>query len=68
MFEKPIDREVKCSPSAWDFCNKIDYRLVFFYYFFKICLYIYIPAGTKYVLKMLKKYENDAYDKKMKSK
>ncbi|EFN79409.1 Angiotensin-converting enzyme [Harpegnathos saltator] len=28
MFEKPIDRDVKCSPSAWDFCNKIDYRPV----------------------------------------
>ena len=26
MFEKPIDREVKCTPSAWDFCNRIDYR------------------------------------------
>lgn len=28
MFEKPIDREVKCTASAWDFCNKIDYRLI----------------------------------------
>lgn len=28
MFEKPIDRDVKCSASAWDFCNKIDYRLL----------------------------------------
>jgi peptidyl-dipeptidase A len=28
MFEKPIDREVKCTPSAWDFCNRIDYRQV----------------------------------------
>ncbi|XP_008557296.3 angiotensin-converting enzyme [Microplitis demolitor] len=27
MFEKPIDREVKCTASAWDFCNKIDYRI-----------------------------------------
>ncbi|OAD61134.1 Angiotensin-converting enzyme, partial [Eufriesea mexicana] len=27
MFEKPIDREVKCTPSAWDFCNRIDYRI-----------------------------------------
>lgn len=26
LFEKPIDRDVKCSPSAWDFCNRIDYR------------------------------------------
>lgn len=26
IFEKPIDREIKCTPSAWDFCNKIDYR------------------------------------------
>ncbi|XP_034947061.1 angiotensin-converting enzyme-like [Chelonus insularis] len=27
MFEKPIDRQVKCTPSAWDFCNRIDYRI-----------------------------------------
>ncbi|XP_020279066.1 angiotensin-converting enzyme-like isoform X2 [Pseudomyrmex gracilis] len=27
IFEKPIDREVKCTPSAWDFCNKVDYRI-----------------------------------------
>ncbi|XP_006609675.1 angiotensin-converting enzyme-like [Apis dorsata] len=27
LFEKPIDRDVKCSPSAWDFCNRIDYRI-----------------------------------------
>ncbi|XP_063977804.1 angiotensin-converting enzyme-like [Diachasmimorpha longicaudata] len=27
MFEKPIDREVKCTASAWDFCNRIDYRI-----------------------------------------
>ncbi|XP_076285295.1 angiotensin-converting enzyme-like isoform X2 [Lasioglossum baleicum] len=37
MFEKPIDREVKCTSSAWDFCNRIDYRYqcVFFNYFGK---------------------------------
>ncbi|KAF7993377.1 hypothetical protein HCN44_007880 [Aphidius gifuensis] len=27
MFEKPIDRQAKCTSSAWDFCNKIDYRI-----------------------------------------
>ncbi|KAK0158218.1 hypothetical protein PV328_009250 [Microctonus aethiopoides] len=27
MFEKPIDREVKCTSSAWDFCNRIDFRI-----------------------------------------
>lgn len=27
MFEKPIDREVSCTPSAWDFCNGYDYRI-----------------------------------------
>lgn len=27
MFEKPIDHQVKCTASAWDFCNKIDYRI-----------------------------------------
>lgn len=39
IFEKPIDREIKCTPSAWDFCNKIDYRSVYstifsIFYFF----------------------------------
>ncbi|XP_018346449.1 PREDICTED: angiotensin-converting enzyme-like [Trachymyrmex septentrionalis] len=27
ILEKPIDREIKCTPSAWDFCNRIDYRI-----------------------------------------
>ncbi|XP_063230268.1 angiotensin-converting enzyme-like isoform X2 [Bacillus rossius redtenbacheri] len=27
MLEKPLDREVKCKASAWDFCNRIDYRI-----------------------------------------
>ncbi|XP_011494543.1 PREDICTED: angiotensin-converting enzyme [Ceratosolen solmsi marchali] len=27
VFEKPIDRDIKCSASAWDFCNKMDYRI-----------------------------------------
>ncbi|XP_058794125.1 angiotensin-converting enzyme-like [Phymastichus coffea] len=27
MFEKPIDRDVKCSASAWDFCNRMDFRI-----------------------------------------
>lgn len=30
MFEKPINREVKCTASAWDFCNHIDYRYSIF--------------------------------------
>jgi len=30
IFEKPIDREIKCTPSAWDFCNRIDYRWLFY--------------------------------------
>lgn len=27
MFEKPIDRRVQCTASAWDFCNRVDYRI-----------------------------------------
>ncbi|XP_011693486.1 PREDICTED: angiotensin-converting enzyme-like isoform X1 [Wasmannia auropunctata] len=27
IFEKPVDRKIKCTPRAWDFCNKIDYRI-----------------------------------------
>lgn len=27
MFEKPIERNVKCTASAWDFCNRVDYRI-----------------------------------------
>ncbi|KAL7286356.1 hypothetical protein TKK_0019313 [Trichogramma kaykai] len=27
MFEKPPNRNVKCSASAWDFCNRADYRI-----------------------------------------
>ncbi|XP_015522926.1 angiotensin-converting enzyme-like isoform X2 [Neodiprion pinetum] len=27
MFEKPTNREVKCTASAWDFCNRIDFRI-----------------------------------------
>ncbi|XP_068083930.1 angiotensin-converting enzyme [Anabrus simplex] len=27
MLEKPLDREVTCSASAWDFCNQKDYRI-----------------------------------------
>jgi peptidyl-dipeptidase A len=27
MLEKPLDREVACRASAWDFCNHIDYRI-----------------------------------------
>lgn len=26
MLEKPLDREVACRASAWDFCNHKDYR------------------------------------------
>lgn len=26
LFDKPTDRKVQCTASAWDFCNKIDYR------------------------------------------
>lgn len=26
IIEKPLDRDVKCTPSAWDFCNRVDYR------------------------------------------
>lgn len=26
MIEKPLDRRVQCTASAWDFCNRIDYR------------------------------------------
>lgn len=27
LFEKPLDREVVCHASAWDFCNGYDYRI-----------------------------------------
>ncbi|KAK9873973.1 hypothetical protein WA026_002324 [Henosepilachna vigintioctopunctata] len=27
MIEKPVNRKVQCSASAWDFCNRIDYRI-----------------------------------------
>ncbi|KAJ8958091.1 hypothetical protein NQ317_019001 [Molorchus minor] len=27
MIEKPNGRKVQCTASAWDFCNKIDYRI-----------------------------------------
>lgn len=27
MLEKPINRQVQCTASAWDFCNKVDYRI-----------------------------------------
>lgn len=26
MFERPNERKVQCTASAWDFCNGIDYR------------------------------------------
>lgn len=27
LLERPNDRKVQCTSSAWDFCNKIDYRI-----------------------------------------
>ncbi|KAJ8687257.1 hypothetical protein QAD02_023051 [Eretmocerus hayati] len=27
LIEKPTNMNVKCNPSAWDFCNGIDYRI-----------------------------------------
>lgn len=27
MFERPSDRKVQCTASAWDFCNRMDYRI-----------------------------------------
>ncbi|KAK3930192.1 Angiotensin-converting enzyme [Frankliniella fusca] len=27
MLERPVDREVVCRASAWDFCNRKDYRI-----------------------------------------
>ncbi len=26
MLERPVDREAVCRASAWDFCNRKDYR------------------------------------------
>lgn len=26
MLERPNGRKVQCTASAWDFCNKIDFR------------------------------------------
>lgn len=31
LLEKPNDRRVQCTASAWDFCNKIDFRYVKLY-------------------------------------
>ena len=28
VLEKPIDRDIVCHASAWDFCNGKDYRFV----------------------------------------
>ena len=30
LLEKPIGREVVCRASAWDFCNKMDYRFLLY--------------------------------------
>lgn len=27
LFEQPLDRQVLCEPSAWDFCNRHDFRV-----------------------------------------
>ncbi|KPJ19244.1 Angiotensin-converting enzyme [Papilio machaon] len=27
VLEQPVDRHVHCQPSAWDFCNRHDYRI-----------------------------------------
>lgn len=27
MIERPVDRKVQCTASAWDFCNRLDYRI-----------------------------------------
>ncbi|XP_050664314.1 angiotensin-converting enzyme [Leptidea sinapis] len=27
VFEQPADRQIHCQPSAWDFCNRHDYRI-----------------------------------------
>ena len=27
LLDRPNDRKVQCTASAWDFCNKIDYRI-----------------------------------------
>lgn len=32
VIEKPIERDVHCQPSAWDFCNGQDYRYRFVHY------------------------------------
>jgi peptidyl-dipeptidase A len=26
ILQEPVDRPILCQPSAWDFCNGIDYR------------------------------------------
>lgn len=26
MLSRPTDRSVQCTASAWDFCNRMDYR------------------------------------------
>lgn len=33
LLEKPLGREVVCRASAWDFCNRIDYRWFSRHYF-----------------------------------
>ncbi|XP_017783079.1 PREDICTED: angiotensin-converting enzyme-like [Nicrophorus vespilloides] len=27
LLEKPVDRKVQCTASAWDFCNRMDFRI-----------------------------------------
>lgn len=33
LLEKPNDRKVQCTSSAWDFCNRNDYRFDFVLFF-----------------------------------
>lgn len=28
MISRPTDRNVQCTASAWDFCNRMDYRFI----------------------------------------
>lgn len=47
LLEKPNDRRVQCTASAWDFCNRIDYRKVYLYYFVMLIIFVFSYGRIK---------------------
>lgn len=37
VLEEPVDRNVLCQASAWDFCNRQDFRCVYNVFLVSIC-------------------------------